>query len=358
MSAFNDLILSDASCVAHWPLLNDLFDYKGTNHLIAADILNGHGNCSIDADGFFIYGVGWAMAGGTANFTGGTSTYLQRATGLVVGKTYTISFSITTATGSFRPLCGIGTIGTYRTGIGTYTETLVCSGSVQALIQGTGGQNGSIDNWTVREVYAGDIVTGGAILNGVSNCLQTTNSIDLSGTNKITVMMQCSILTYNTTATNTILETSVAFASNAGSFSMLTEGAVANDPLRITNFGDVGSDIARYNTALTGLASPINVFMVATSDMSLASNEDNYYQNGSLLVASSRTSVNNTGSFGNYVLYVGANAGTSQFINMKIRNLAVFSRVLSASEVTSFNNLLDIETFDGHHKHKIYIGYD
>jgi hypothetical protein len=108
-------------------------------------------------NGTFTVGSGWtltgnwALDGGTLNGTTDSGNVTQDA-GLVVGRTYRITYTITkVSAGSVAILCGTGTTGTSRSTAGTFTEDLVCATDTTFGFDGT-GFTGSIDNVSAVDI--------------------------------------------------------------------------------------------------------------------------------------------------------------------------------------------------------------
>lgn len=108
------------------------------------DAING----TFDADSDWTKEAGWTIGSGTANYNGGSSLLYQST--LTVGREYTVTFTITSiSSGGFAARIG-GTIGTYRTSPGTYTETMVADTAILG-IAGNASTVGSVDNVTAIE---------------------------------------------------------------------------------------------------------------------------------------------------------------------------------------------------------------
>lgn len=188
---------------------------------------------------------------------------------------------------------------------------------------------------------------GMAYFDGTSSSAVTGTDVDLSTTNKITVLAKVK-LTYDLAAQKMLIEHSVFSAVNAGSFNIQTQGSLATDPFICTTTGNVGQDIAQYNLSLTRLDDLANHFIATTHNISLAGNESNYYQDAVLLTASSRTSINNTASFSAYPLYIGSRAGSSLFVNMYISEVVIFNNILTVTELLElYTSLNDAQTKNG-----------
>ena len=109
-------------------------------------ILNG--NFATDSN--WIKGTGWTISGGEANCNSGSSTELYQSLA-VSGKTYKITFTITSYTSGQIAARAGGITGVVRTSIGTFTDTITANGT-QLGVFNSGGFVGSIDNVSVVEV--------------------------------------------------------------------------------------------------------------------------------------------------------------------------------------------------------------
>jgi hypothetical protein len=109
-------------------------------------ILNG--NFATDTN--WIKGAGWTISGGEANCNSGSSTELYQSLA-VSGKTYKITFTITSYTSGQIAARAGGITGVVRTSIGTFTDTITANGT-QLGVFNSGGFVGSIDNVSAVEV--------------------------------------------------------------------------------------------------------------------------------------------------------------------------------------------------------------
>jgi len=109
-------------------------------------ILNG----DFATDSNWIKGTGWTISGGEANCNSGSSTELYQSLA-VSGKTYKITFTITSYTSGQIAARAGGITGVVRTSIGTFTDTITANGT-QLGVFNSGGFVGSIDNVSVVEV--------------------------------------------------------------------------------------------------------------------------------------------------------------------------------------------------------------
>lgn len=106
-------------------------------------------NGTFDTDTVWTKGAGWTITAGTGVATGAINTAIsQTPAPMIIGVSYSITYTITRSAGSLRPSLG-GTNGVSRSASGTYTETIV-AGSSNQLLSFTGtGFTGTLDNVAV-----------------------------------------------------------------------------------------------------------------------------------------------------------------------------------------------------------------
>ena len=115
-------------------------------------------NGSFATDTAWTKGTGWTIAAGVATAVAtGASALSQVIAALVPGKTYRVTFSITAQTvagDGVAFIVGGPPQGAARTGVGTYTQDVVCgAGTTFQFNAAVGGAwEGSIDNVSVRQV--------------------------------------------------------------------------------------------------------------------------------------------------------------------------------------------------------------
>ena len=104
----------------------------------------------------------WIISGGVASVTGASGELLRSTGGLVSGKLYKTSFTITSfSSGNCRVYAG-GILGTARSAVGTYTEYIICgSSNTNLAITATSGTY-SVDNISFQEVLGYNFVQTGA----------------------------------------------------------------------------------------------------------------------------------------------------------------------------------------------------
>lgn len=170
------------------------------------------------------------------------------------------------------------------------------------------------------------ISSDGAFFDGSTLSLKTTRTVDLSATNKVTVLADIKWLSYPLTADLAVYELSANSSANAGTFRMDNSGSVAGDPTTVWIKGNGGNTYALYTLAVSKFNDRNSHSIAAFHDMSLATNEPSMSVDGYLMTPSSRVNVNNTANFANQTLYLAARAGTSLFSNLYIKNLAIVTR--------------------------------
>jgi hypothetical protein len=137
-----------------------------------------------------------------------------------------------------------------------------------------------------------------------SNDFLQTNSIDFSGTDKVTVAAGVR-QTATTTTTGQIYELSTDVGVNNGAIGLASPGAGDSNVVRMQQRG----------TTFVGFNVTINSpwTRVLTQTVNIAGDQSILRENGTQ--AGSSTSDLGTGNFGNYPLYLFSRAGTSLFFN-------------------------------------------
>lgn len=182
--------------------------------------------------------------------------------------------------------------------------------------------------------YVGGIDGAQAMrFNGSTNIITSASTIDLTATQKITLSCFCNISTYGLTALQSIIESGTA--SVAGDFGFFINGTIANDPVVIAEFGNVGLNNADFYPSTFGWATSKWYHFTIVYDFSVAAaNEVLLYLNGTLLTADAkRNSSENTGSFGNKVMSMGARTGGSLYTNVVLSKVALFNTALTATQI-------------------------
>ncbi len=144
-------LLTDAGFVSMSDNGSQVIMVDGANGylFVLASSANTITNGTFASDTVWTKGAGWTIAGGVGVATGAISTAISETPApLIVGASYTVTYTITRSAGSLTPSLG-GTAGVARSAGGTYTETIV-AGSSNTLLSFTGaGFTGTLDNVTV-----------------------------------------------------------------------------------------------------------------------------------------------------------------------------------------------------------------
>lgn len=190
---------------------------------------------------------------------------------------------------------------------------------------------------TAGTYVAGPDIGKAMQFNGTTQSISTASTIDLTGTDKITIAFFWKPVVYDLTNAERLIELSAASESNAGSFQITTQGNVANDPLRMFVNGNVASNYSDFYPSTFVFGTADFTFICMTVDFAQAgAAEIKGYRNG-ILMTPSATSIggNNTGAFGNYTLFLGGRNNSSFFHNGNFANVALFNTALSASAIMS-----------------------
>jgi len=334
MAIGTDVVMScfAGTCTVDNLTVQEVFTFAvGGNHLIAADLLNGHGDFAIDADPFFSIGAGWTIAGGVATFNSAVSSNLTKSLVAVVGKTYEHSISCTITSGKFRVVCG-ATFSNYIEVSGTYNVQLLQTTGLAVNVVPFENSNFTIDNWTVREVFPGRFTNNGCLL--IGNCLQSTRPMNLN-TQKMSFL--CEVGNMVPSVLQNII--SHEYISNEiGGWAISYSGPGGNFMVEFIHRGDAGySGLDLWNH---GLGSQLTRMFAGTIDISRSNLEDALYVDGSLPTPGNLTrpyDSNNTAVIGNNPIFIGGYGGVASIAaQMTIKNVAIFNRVLSAEEIADY----------------------
>jgi len=174
------------------------------------------------------------------------------------------------------------------------------------------------------------------LLDGVNDYVKSTGTLDLSGTDAVTILYFLKLTSYGT-AIKILHELSTNFNGRTDSFvaSFSDNSAGQNYEVFTSIKGNTGYNISAYDkTLVNDLAWHHHS---VEHNMSRTGKESILYSDGQLSVPlTSLTNTynnNNTGTFGNQPLYIGSRAGTQFFSPMSIGNVLLYNRALSAEEV-------------------------
>ena len=173
--------------------------------------------------------------------------------------------------------------------------------------------------------------------NGTSSAM-STNSIDFTGTDKMTVVT--GVRKLSDALQGTIVELSTL--ANAGSCGVITSQGVANS----TTYCAVltGTLTTYYSPA--GYPSPTSNVVGLTADISQATKETELIPriNGVISQSGGAGANAGTGNFGNYPLYLLARAGTSNFLNGQFYGAIIRGAASDTASVTQTENYMATKT--------------
>lgn len=176
---------------------------------------------------------------------------------------------------------------------------------------------------------------GAAYFNGVTSGAVSTNNINLTTTNKVTVL--CNVKLHAMSPVAAIIYEMGTIPSADGAFNLLTRGDIAGQPIAVLDCGDVGQSQAGYNQTTINYNNGEFHCYAATFDFSLATSEAKLiYEGLPRTIDNQISNNNNTGAFNNYKLYVGIRNGLGSRANMSIRDLAIFSGILDTNEIFEY----------------------
>ena len=98
--------------------------------------------------------TGWSVSGGQASITNAGNVYAIYQSGLTPGKTYLITFTVTSiSVGGFSPYCGDNLRDTNFNTVGTHTSIMVCGSNAYLGVRASAtGTTGSITDVSFKEV--------------------------------------------------------------------------------------------------------------------------------------------------------------------------------------------------------------
>jgi hypothetical protein len=176
------------------------------------------------------------------------------------------------------------------------------------------------------------------VLDGVDDYIRSTNTLNISNTNAVTIDLWLKVNSYpGSGIVDIIYEHTSDFNSSTGGFvhSYNDNSLGQNFEVFLSNRGDASYNIGYWNKSVyndLGWKSSIAVF-----DRTQLSVENALYLQGTSISALSNPAVgysgNNTNNFANANFFIGSRNGTLYFANMNIRAIKIYNRALSASEV-------------------------
>ena len=199
------------------------------------------------------------------------------------------------------------------------------------------GLIGGINGTLVNGVGFTSTNNGSFLFDGTNDQI-STNTINLSSTNKVTVTCWVKVLNYREVngSSNIVFEFSSDYNSNTGSFVVaFADGSGINAglyPVILGIRGNSGYNYAGYSKTLVNDLSWHH--WACIFDTSLSGNENVLYIDGV-----SRTSVitplqsDNNANFGNYKLFIGNRDSSSIAGNANITDFKIYNRALTQQEI-------------------------
>lgn len=178
----------------------------------------------------------------------------------------------------------------------------------------------------------------GCAFNGINSTGATTNAINLTVTQKCTVLLDW-LPTFDLINIESVLEFSVNGLTNAGGFGFATLGnSIPNNAVQLYTRGNAGTNDGRWTAPDYIFTKGVLMRLALNIDYTQGvAGETQMYINGAYALKTTQALVvNNNGNLGNFVLYIGARAASSLFSQCIIRNLAIFTRILSQREVYEY----------------------
>ena len=346
------------TCTVDNLTIQEVFTFGvGGNHLISADVLNGHGDFEIATDPFFTLAFA-TISGGALNISSaGTATGVIFKTSVVtIGRYYDCTFTVTDYTeGAINPRLGsTGTGQSNVSAVGTYTQRLLCGGTPNLNFDCTGKTTLKVDNVTVREVFPGRFTNNGCLL--IGSCLQSTRPMNLN-TQKLTFIFEVGNMVPS------ILQNIISHeyaAGEVGGWAFGYYGPGGNYMVELAHRGEVGygtTDLWNH-----GLGTKLSRMFAGIIDTSRTSFENALYVDGSLPAPGNLTrsaDSNNTIVMGNSPIFIGGYGGVANIVvQMIIKNVAIFNGVLSAEEIADYtawardvrrpmSSIMSLATFSG-----------
>jgi hypothetical protein len=178
-------------------------------------------------------------------------------------------------------------------------------------------------------------------LDGIDDYIRTTNTLNLSTTNKVTVMVLFKPNTYSGSA-KLVFEHSANFNVGSGGFllSYMDTSLSQDNQVFLANRGTGGYNIGVWDKSLLNDLNWEISACVFDRDQPLV--ENLFYLQGSQVSAISNPypgyTGNNTNNYPNDYFYIGSRGGTGTFANMNVSAVFVYNRVLTADEIAQNYN--------------------
>jgi hypothetical protein len=250
-------------------------------------------------------GVATITAAGAATGVAAGSTTIQASLGFINGSTgMTVTGSITGLVAQWKFDEGAGSVAADSSG----------SGHTMTLANGPAWVTGKI---------------GGALsANGV-NQYGSVPSIDLSGTNAVTLTLWTNRM-YSTASPHVLVEASTNYNNSATGFMLLPDDNLCSG-MEVAVHGNAGYSVNCYSQPTSGVWH----HLAAVFDKSQAgANQTALYIDGVLQTPTRNLNTStNTNNFGNNPIYLFSRAGTQYFTGAMVDDLRLYNRALSAAEI-------------------------
>ena len=169
--------------------------------------------------------------------------------------------------------------------------------------------------------------------NGTNSAMQT-NSIDFSGTDKMTVW--AGVRKLSDAAISAVAELSATSTSNAGTFFLSAPRTPTTGDYGFRSNGTALVDVlapASYSAPITNVLTGVSAISTPVATLRV---------NGTQAATSSASQ--GTGNYGNYPLYLFARAGTSLFFNGNFYGLIVRGAQSTAAQISSAEQWINSKT--------------
>jgi hypothetical protein len=199
------------------------------------------------------------------------------------------------------------------------------AGTTAADSSGSGGtlNLSNAPTWVVGQV------NGGLQFNGTDESASTAASVDLSGTDDITIAFWQNLDA--TSAGDPIaIEATADFSAVQTAFIINSKSTGQSDSLHTA----INNQSGRNDEIITRPTDDVWVHIAVTIDKGAAATDEiTFYKNGAVESSTQPVAVNSTNSFGNHTIYIGARNNASLWFKGELDEIRVYSRALSAADV-------------------------
>ena len=171
---------------------------------------------------------------------------------------------------------------------------------------------------------------------GIDDYARTTNTLNLSSTNKVTVSFVFKPNIYSGNIKLLYEHTADFNSSNNGFLQSYNDTSLSQDnQIFVGNRGNGGSNIGVWDKSLFNDLTW--KFSTCIFDRDQSSVENLFYLQGTNRTAivnpHPSTAGNNTNNYANDHFYIGCRGGNSYFVNMNLSAIYLYNRVLTANEI-------------------------